>query len=66
MVSEYEARKLQRDMHDELAGATGALLKSAVGLLVVVLLAIFGPALDPQAEPASGQVDAKGAVERRL
>ena len=66
MLSEYEARKLQRDMHDELAGATGALLKSVVGLLVVVLLAIVSPALDPQSELASGQVDAKGAVERRL
>jgi len=66
MLSEYEARKLQRDMHDELDGPTGAVLKSAVGLLLVVLLAIFGPALDLQYEPASGQVDAKGAVERRL
>ena len=66
MVSEYEARKLQRDMHDELAGATGALLKSAVGLLVVVLLALLGSTLDLRREPASGQVDAKGAVERRL
>jgi len=66
MVSEYEARKLQRDMHDELTGTTGALLKSVIGLLVVILLALLGSTLDLRREPVPGQMDAKGAVERRL
>ena len=44
MVSEYEASKLRRDMKEELEGST-ALLKCAVGLLVIVLLAVVSPTL---------------------
>src|SRR5688572_30485893 len=42
MVSEYEARQLQRDMHHELAGGTGAVGKCAVGLAVVAIIAVLG------------------------
>jgi hypothetical protein len=46
MLTEYEAAKLQRDMRRELEGTTGAVLKSVIGLLVVVLLAVLGSTFD--------------------
>src|SRR5688500_5770176 len=42
MVSEYEARQLQRDMHHELAGGPGMVRKCAVGLAVVAIIAVMG------------------------
>ena len=42
MVSEYEARQLQRDMGRELAGPQGAVWKCAVGILALVLVALLG------------------------
>jgi hypothetical protein len=66
MLSEYEAARLQRDMRAELDGATGALLKSVVGLLVVVLLALFGAQPDLRNDTAFGEVGAQAAAERRL
>ena len=66
MLSEYEAAKLQRDMHDELEDATGALLKSVVGLAVIVVLALFGAPLDVRDDAALGEPGAQAAMERRL
>ena len=65
MLTEYEATKLQRDMHEELDDATGALLKSVIGMLVVVLLALLGPSLDLGHEPAAGQPGAQASMERQ-
>ena len=42
MVTEYEARQLQRDMRRELAGPRGAVWKCAVGILALVLVALLG------------------------
>ena len=42
MVTEYEARQLQRDMGRELAGPQGAVWKCAIGILAIVLVALFG------------------------
>ena len=42
MVTEYEARQLQRDMRRELAGPQGAVWKCAVGILALVLVALVG------------------------
>jgi len=45
MVTEYEAAKLRREMHQELDGAYTTLLKCAVGIVVLVTLAIVSPTL---------------------
>jgi hypothetical protein len=45
MVSEYEAAKLRREMHEELNGAYTTLVKCAVGIVVLVTLAIVSPTL---------------------
>jgi hypothetical protein len=67
MLTEYEAQKLQRDMHEELDGATGALLKSAIGLLIILALALFGAPLDvpDDAALAQPQPGTQAAVEEQ-
>ena len=45
MVSEYEAAKLRREMHEELNGPYTTLVKCAVGIVVLVTLAIVSPTL---------------------
>jgi hypothetical protein len=45
MVSEYEAAKLRREMHEELNGAYTTVVKCAVGIIVLVTLAIVSPTL---------------------
>src|SRR5688500_5221575 len=42
MLSEYEARELSRAMRRELDAGAKSLLLPAAGLLVVVMLAVFG------------------------
>ena len=42
MVTEYEARQLQRDMGRELAGPPGTVWKCAIGILALVLVALLG------------------------
>ena len=59
MLTEYEASKLQRDMRHELDGTTGAVVKSIIGLLVVVLLALLGSTLDLREDTGSPQASAR-------
>lgn len=61
MLTEYEATKLQRDMRHELDGTTSAVLKSVIGLLVVVLLAVLGSTVDFRQENDSPQASARAA-----
>ncbi|HYC46880.1 MAG TPA: hypothetical protein VED01_15500 [Burkholderiales bacterium] len=42
MISEYEAAKLQCDMRHELDGTAAAVAKSAAGLAILTLVALFG------------------------
>lgn len=66
MLTQYEAAKLQRDMRRELDGTTGALLKSVVGLLVVVMLALLGPTLDRPRVADAAQAGTQGSTQPRL
>jgi hypothetical protein len=52
MVTEYEAAKLRREMHKELDGSYTTLLKCAVGIVVLVTLAIVSPTLGVQQDAA--------------
>jgi hypothetical protein len=61
MLTQYEATKLQRDMRHELEGTTHAVLKSVIGLLVVVLLAVLGSTLDLR-EDTGSQASARAAA----
>ena len=45
MISEYEATKLRREMENELGEPSAMLVRCAIGLLVVVLLAVVSPSL---------------------
>jgi hypothetical protein len=45
MISEYEAAKLRREMENELREPSTTLVRCAIGLLVVVLLAVISPSL---------------------
>jgi hypothetical protein len=45
MMSEYEAAKLRREMHGELDCGYWVLAKCAVGLVVLVTLAVVSPTL---------------------
>jgi hypothetical protein len=60
MVTEYEAAKLRREMHKELDGAYTTLLKCAVGIVVLVTLAIVSPTLggEQDATPQTASVSA--------
>ena len=62
MLTEYEASKLQRDMRHELEGTTGAVLKSVIGLLVVVFLALIGSTFDLREDAGSPQASARAAA----
>ena len=62
MLTEYEATKLHRDMRHELEGTTGAVLKSVIGLLVVVLLAVLGSKLNLREDAGSPQASARAAA----
>ncbi|MDB5922554.1 MAG: hypothetical protein JWN13_1490 [Betaproteobacteria bacterium] len=42
MISEYEARKLQRDLRSELNATPAAVWRCAAGLLVLVVLTLVG------------------------
>jgi hypothetical protein len=53
MISEYEAAKLRRDMEKELHEPSTTLVRCAIGLLVVVLLAAVSPSLGTE-EGANG------------
>ena len=46
MLTKYDAQKVQRDMKQELDAAPGVVLKCAVGLLILVALAVIGSAFD--------------------
>ena len=52
MVTEYEAAKLRREMHEEMDGPYTTLLKCAVGIVVLVTLAIVSPTLGMQQDSA--------------
>lgn len=58
MLTEYEAQKLARDYRQELNATSGAVLKCAVGLLVVVALALFRPGIDLQRDAAGDTASA--------
>lgn len=66
MMTEYEARKLRQAMYQELKGTPATLWKCAMGLAIVVLVALLGSiaALDR----SSGDVAREGVQtqERRL
>ena len=53
MLTEHEARQLQREMHRELDAAPGAVWKCVAGLLIVVAVAMSGSGVGfPDAAPA--------------
>ena len=64
MVTEYEARQLQRDMRRELAGPQGAVWKCAVGILALVLVALLGTI--PTDRGTEDLVKQSAETERRL
>ena len=64
MVTEYEARQLQRDMRRELAGPEGAVWKCAVGILALVLVALLGTI--PTDRGTEDLVKQSAETERRL
>jgi hypothetical protein len=61
MISEYEAAKLRREMENESREPSITLVRCAVGLLVVVLLAVVSPSLGTE-EEASGAAGATSAA----
>ena len=63
MVTEYEATKLRREMHEELDGAYTTLLKCAVGIVVLVTLAIVSPTLGVEHD-SSPQTASAAAAEQ--
>ena len=58
MVSGYEAVKLQRDMHRELDGSSGAVVKCAAGLAIVVLVSLLGSGFDVRDRDAAARAGA--------
>lgn len=48
MVTQYEAQKLQRDMHRELNAGRGAVGNCAACLAFVALVTLVGPVDEPQ------------------
>ena len=65
MISEYEAAKLRRDMENELSEPSTMLVRCAIGLLVVVLLAVVSPSLGT-ADGAPGETGATTAQAAEL
>ena len=63
MLSEYEATKLRRQMEKELDGASTTLLKCAVGIVVLITLAVVSPTLGVQHD-ATPQTASANAAER--
>ena len=63
MVSEYEAAQLRREMHKELDGAHNIILKCAVGIVVLVTLAIVSPTLGVQQDGTPQTASASAAAE---
>jgi hypothetical protein len=63
MVTEYEAAKLRREMHKELDGAYTTLLKCAVGIIVLVTLAIVSPTLGVQHDDTPQTASTQAAAE---
>ena len=54
MVSEYEARKLQRDSSRELDAKPATVWKCAAGLVTVALVALIGTANDERRDSGGG------------
>ncbi|MGZ5092677.1 MAG: hypothetical protein ACXWCY_11090 [Burkholderiales bacterium] len=59
MISEYEARKLQRDLRSELNATPAAVWKCAAGLVVLVVVTLVGIefGLQPDGESTTTRLD---------
>lgn len=65
MISEYEAAKLRREMEKELSEPSTTLVRCAIGLLVVFLLAVVSPSLGTE-DGANGAAGATSAAAADL
>jgi hypothetical protein len=61
MISEYEAAKLRREMENELSEPSTTLIRCAIGLLVVVLLAVVSPSLGTGDAASAGAAPVRAA-----
>jgi hypothetical protein len=62
MISEYEAAKLRREMEKEMHEPSTTLVRCAIGLLVVVLLAVVSPSLGTQDDTSGGAATTSAAA----
>jgi hypothetical protein len=64
MMTEYEAAKLQRDMHHELDASALTVAKCALGLAIVALVAAFGAIAVVGREPVDMLTTPQPAAEQ--